>query len=109
MTNGLSHPYHLDESTFNFRGIRSSFSFLFHCSMNFMSANRIVLEGTASRLELFCLPMPLKKGTRLIIYGFTRYRNCTLSLPHMSIDRRYNKDYVLFRYDKWRHNLTLQN
>ena len=27
MTNGLSHPYQLDESIFNFRGIRSIFSF----------------------------------------------------------------------------------
>ena len=28
VTNGLSHPYHFDESPFIFRGIRSSFSFL---------------------------------------------------------------------------------
>ena len=28
VTNGLSHPYYLDESTFIFRGIRSDFSFL---------------------------------------------------------------------------------
>ena len=28
VTNGLSHPYHLDESTFIFRGIRSNFAFL---------------------------------------------------------------------------------
>ena len=27
VTNGLSHHYHLDESTFNFRGSRSVFSF----------------------------------------------------------------------------------
>ena len=25
VTNGFSHPYHLDECTFNFRGIRSIF------------------------------------------------------------------------------------
>ena len=30
--NGFSHPYHLDLSTFTFRGIRSNFSFLFHFS-----------------------------------------------------------------------------
>ena len=31
VTNGFSHPYHLDESTFIFRGMRSNFSFfLFH-------------------------------------------------------------------------------
>ena len=28
MTNGLSHPYHLDESTYNFRSIWNIFSFL---------------------------------------------------------------------------------
>ena len=33
VTNGLSHPYQLDESTFIFRGIGSNFSFLFHFSM----------------------------------------------------------------------------
>ena len=30
VTNGLSHPYQLDESSLTFRGIRSNFSFLFH-------------------------------------------------------------------------------
>ena len=30
LPNGLSHHYHLDESTFNFRGIRSIFSILFY-------------------------------------------------------------------------------
>ena len=29
LSNGLSHHYHLDESTFNFRGIRSFFVFFF--------------------------------------------------------------------------------
>ena len=47
--NGLSHPYHLDESIFIFRGISRNFSFLFHFSMNIMSANRIAPDGT-----LFC-------------------------------------------------------
>ena len=36
VTNGISHPYHLDESTFNFRVIRSDLSFLFHFSMKIM-------------------------------------------------------------------------
>ena len=31
--NGISHPYHLDDYTFSFRGIRNEFSFLFHFSM----------------------------------------------------------------------------
>ena len=70
MTNGLSHPYHLDESTFIFRGIRSDFSFLFHFSMKIMSANRIAPDGTlrfaASHLGLFCLPMSHKKDAMLM-------------------------------------------
>ena len=33
---GLSHPYHLDESTFSIRGIGIFISFLFHISMKFM-------------------------------------------------------------------------
>ena len=36
VTNGISHPYHLGESTSIFRGNRSDFSFLFHFSMKFM-------------------------------------------------------------------------
>ena len=38
VTNGLSHPYHLDESTFIFRGIKSKISFLFHFLMKFVNA-----------------------------------------------------------------------
>ena len=30
LTNGFSHHYHLDESTFIFRGVRSNFEFLFY-------------------------------------------------------------------------------
>ena len=71
MTNGLSHPYHLDESIFIFRGIRSNFSFLFHFSMKFLLANRIAQDGmqrfAASHLVLFCLPMSHKRDARLIL------------------------------------------
>ena len=75
VTNGLSHRYHLDESIFIFRGIRSIvfFSFLFHFSMKIMSANRIAPDdGTprfaASYLGLFCLPIsPIKRTSGL--YG----------------------------------------
>ena len=70
VTNGLSHPYHLDECTLTFNGIRSILSFLFHFPMKFMSANRIALDGAprsaASHLGLFCLPMSHKKDARLI-------------------------------------------
>ena len=71
MTNGLSHPNHLNESTSIFRGIRSEFSFLFHFLMKFISANRIAPDGTprfaASHLGLFCLPMSIKRTPGL--YG----------------------------------------
>ena len=70
MTNGFSHPYHLDESIFVFRGIGSNFSFLFHFSMNIILANRIAPDGTprfaALHLGLFCLPMSHIKNARLI-------------------------------------------
>ena len=70
MMNGLSHRYHLDESTFICSGSRSDFSFSFHFSMKFMQANRIAPDGTprfaASHLGLFCLPMSHKKDVRLI-------------------------------------------
>ena len=61
VTNGLSHPYHLDESIFILRGIRVDFSFLFHFSMKFMEATIISPDVTprfaASHLGLLCLPM----------------------------------------------------
>ena len=72
MTNGLSHPYHLGESIFNFRESSSVLFFfiLFHFSMKFIKANRIGPDGTprsaASHLGLFCLPMSHKKDARLI-------------------------------------------
>ena len=33
LTNGFAHHYHLDESTFVFRGVGCDFYFLFHFSM----------------------------------------------------------------------------
>ena len=49
VTNGLSYPYQLDESSFVLRGIRSKCLFFFHFSMKFLIA--------ASHLGLFCLPI----------------------------------------------------
>ena len=65
MKNGLSHCYHLGESTVIIRGIRSDFEFLFHFSIKFLQANRIAPDGTP-HLELCCLPMSYKKDARLI-------------------------------------------
>ena len=73
--NGLSHPYHLDESIFIFRGNRSNSSFLINFSKKIKIANRIAPDGTpqnrmprfvASHLGLFCLPMSHKKDARII-------------------------------------------
>ena len=70
VTNGFSHPYRLDGFALISRGIRGIFSFLFHFSMNFLSANRIAPDGTprfaASHLGLFCLPMSHIKDASLI-------------------------------------------
>ena len=41
VTNGLSHPYHLDEFIFIFRDIGS----IFHFSMKIVKANRIAPNG----------------------------------------------------------------
>ena len=46
MKNELSHPYHLDESTFFLRDIRSNVSFLFHFSLDINIANRIAPDET---------------------------------------------------------------
>ena len=59
-------------------GSRSDFSFLFHFSMKFISANRIVPDGSgppclvASHLGLFCLAMSHKKDARLIWVNHVR-------------------------------------
>ena len=70
VTNGLSHRYHLDKSTFVSKGVRCSFSFLFHFSMKIVKANRIAPDGTprfaSPHMGLFCLPVSNKKDARLI-------------------------------------------
>ena len=67
LTNGLSHHYQLDGSTFFFRGVRSDLYLIF--SMKFLCANRIASDGTprsaASHLGLFRLPMSHKRDARL--------------------------------------------
>ena len=68
MTNGLSHPYHLDGSTFIIRDVRSILSFSFH----FFDKNhvRVPPDGmprpAVSHLGLFNLPISHKKDVRLI-------------------------------------------
>ena len=69
LTNGLSHYYHLGESTLSFVGVRSDSYFLSQFSMKILQANRITADGTprsaASHLGLFCLPMSHKRDVRL--------------------------------------------
>ena len=55
-TNGHPFPYYLDESTFNFRGVKGNAWFLFNVSMIF----------SASHLGLFSLPLSRKKDARLM-------------------------------------------
>ena len=66
VTNELSHNYHLDESTFNFRGIGSDFSFLFHFFDESHERNRIAPDVTprfaTSHLRLLYMPMSHKKA-----------------------------------------------
>ena len=69
LINGFFHHYHLGESTFIFKGIRSDFKFPYKIFMKFLLANRIAPDGTpqnaASHLGLCCLPMSHKKAPRL--------------------------------------------
>ena len=63
----FSHPYHLDESTLIFRGIKNDFSFLFHSSMKLLLANSIAPDemphsAAASHVGLYCLPVFPKIG-----------------------------------------------
>ena len=91
VTNGLSHPYHLYESTFNSRGIRSNFSFLFQFSMKFMLANRIASDGTpcfaTSHLGLFCLPMSHKRDARYS-YGLKQLGPIVQSICSLTRQKR---------------------
>ena len=64
LTNGLSHHYHVGQSTVIFRCIRSDSEFFFF-SMKLFLVNRIATDGTpcsvASHLGLCRLPMSRKK------------------------------------------------
>ena len=57
LTNGFSHHYQLDESTFISRGVRSDFQFLSHFFMKFLQANRIAPDGTPRS----ACPCPIKR------------------------------------------------
>ena len=66
MTNGLSHPYHLDESTFTFRGIRGNFLFVDKFPASKQNSPRwdATFCGVTSGVILFAYVH--KKGARLI-------------------------------------------
>ena len=49
-TNGLSHPYHFDEPTFIFSGIRSNFSFFF----SFFDENQVSKQNSPRWDAAFC-------------------------------------------------------
>ena len=56
-TIGLSHPYHLDESTFLLRDIGNKFAFLFHFSMIFSSPEPLGSQGELIQVIPFLLPL----------------------------------------------------
>ena len=70
LPSGLFHPYQLDGSILNFRGVWCTFSFLFDFKYIFLLANSEDPDQTphsaASDLGLHCLPMSQKWDTRLI-------------------------------------------
>ena len=71
MMNVFTHHYHLGESTFIFRIIKSLIFFLIF-QQNVSSENRIASDGTphtaASHLELYSLPLKnYKKNSKLLL------------------------------------------
>ena len=70
VTNGLSHPYHSDESISILGTAEVFVTFLFHVSMKIMSANRIAPDGTprfaASHLMAILFAYVHKKDARII-------------------------------------------
>ena len=96
VTNGLSHHYHLDESTFILGEARVIFNFycIFRWNSGNLAANRIAPDGTprssASHLGLFCLLLSYKKDARLIwvkvlnLYLFV-YRDDSLMSSRVTI------------------------
>ena len=70
LTNGFSHHYHLGESIFIFRDIRSVLflnliTFFNENSPSKQNSPRWDAVSAASHLGLFCLPMSHKRDTRL--------------------------------------------
>ena len=61
MTNGLSHPYHLDESTIILRGIASIFFISFFDKIHVRKQNSSRLDAAFCVLGLFCLPSSNKR------------------------------------------------
>ena len=70
MPSGPVHPYQLDESMSNFRGVWCTFSFVFYCQWKFLLVNSEDADqtprSTASDLGLHCLPMSQTWDARLI-------------------------------------------
>ena len=71
LPNGLVHPYQLDESISNFRGVWCPFSFLFYFEQIFLLANSEDPDPTprsaASDLGLHCLPMCLQHCMGIVL------------------------------------------
>ena len=75
LPSGPVHPYQLDKSISNFRGVWCTFSFLFYFEQIFLLANGEdpdqTLRSAASDMGLHCLPISMsqKQEARLTVYG----------------------------------------
>ena len=109
LTNGFSHHYHLGESIFILRNIKSDFQFLNKFLMKILLANRIAPDGTprsaASHLGLCCLPMSHKKDARLIRVKHSRihykcrcYQICKTKPCNITIDFTYLLQFIKHVY-----------
>ena len=68
LTNGFSHHYQLDESTFILRGVKSGFYFFYFFLISFFDEIFLCKQDSprwASHLGLCCLPMYHKRDARL--------------------------------------------
>ena len=81
VTNGLSHPYHLDESTFSFRGIGN----IIFISISFFDEIHVSKQNSPRWNAAFCL-CPIKRTQGL--YGLRLLSDSLLGKTYLSNDER---------------------
>ena len=85
VTNGLSHPYLLDESAFILRGIWVNMTFSFHFSMKIILANRIAPDGTP-RLRRHILGYSVSISSIKRTPGLYGLNGISMEICHFRID-----------------------